>query len=223
MWIKARRILGILLVSAVFVLGNSGVASAEQALPDLNRNDCSITISPQSVDSHEIVRNTQFTAWRVGEGELQEGELRYLLTEEFAESEVELNERKAEHLIEELEQYIDSSEPEGITRTANEAGVVCFQNLSTGLYLLRQDAVATGDETVSPFLVTVPMEDFSGGACVYHVDASPKARVMERDEMKPEADASLPQTGQLNWPVPVLAAAGIAFFALGYGLRTKKR
>ena len=33
----------------------------------------------------------------------------------------------------------------------------------------------------------------------------------------------LPQTGQLNWPVPVLVVLGLALFSLGWGLRFGRR
>ena len=37
------------------------------------------------------------------------------------------------------------------------------------------------------------------------------------------AGPTLPQTGQLNWPVPVLAALGLALFAAGWALRFGRR
>ena len=35
--------------------------------------------------------------------------------------------------------------------------------------------------------------------------------------------SGLPQTGQLNWPVPVLAGGGIALVAVGLWLSRKRR
>ncbi|MCD7821787.1 MAG: hypothetical protein LUG64_06230, partial [Clostridiales bacterium] len=35
--------------------------------------------------------------------------------------------------------------------------------------------------------------------------------------------SKLPQTGQLNWPVPVLAVSGVVLFALGWGLSRSGR
>lgn len=35
--------------------------------------------------------------------------------------------------------------------------------------------------------------------------------------------SSLPQTGQLNWPVPVLAVSGVVLFAFGWALDRKYR
>ena len=35
--------------------------------------------------------------------------------------------------------------------------------------------------------------------------------------------SGLPQTGQLNWPVPVLAVSGVVLFAFGWALDRKYR
>ena len=42
-----------------------------------------------------------------------------------------------------------------------------------------------------------------------------------KDPASPANAAKLPQTGQLWWPVPILAVAGIAFFSIGW-LRSRK-
>lgn len=228
MWMKARKIISVLLLGAVLVATNSSIVYAEQVLPDLSRKDCSINISPKSVDSHEIVKNTQFSLWRVGEAREHEGMLRYVLTKDFSESGADLSDLKAENLIERLQNYAESNGIQGVTQKSNEDGEVHFQDIPTGLYLLRQVDIKEGYEVVSPFLVTVPLEVPNEQGWNYHVDASPKAGAVQpdkpnQDKPKPDPETPLPQTGQMNWPVPILAAAGIVLFALGYGLRTKKR
>ena len=39
----------------------------------------------------------------------------------------------------------------------------------------------------------------------------------------PEDEEKLPQTGQLNWPVPMLALAGLCLFIVGWALRFRSR
>ena len=54
----------------------------------------------------------------------------------------------------------------------------------------------------------------------------PAAPVAETPVNPPVADARAPkliQTGQLNWPVPVLAGLGTLFLAAGVILLTKKK
>ena len=68
------------------------------------------------------------------------------------------------------------------------------------------------------------MED---GQYRYDVTAAIKSELEREPETtvppstQPE-DPKLPQTGQLNWPVPVLAAAGLGLFTLGLILRKKE-
>ena len=63
---------------------------------------------------------------------------------------------------------------------------------------------------------SIPLADSTGW--IYDVDASPK--VGATVPSTPDTP-SLPQTGQLNWPVPVLACSGILLFAAGWCLNRK--
>ena len=85
-----------------------------------------------------------------------------------------------------------------------------------------QKKAADGWSCISPFLISVPnMQD---GVYVYDVDASPKIE-LKPTERPPETppntppEPPLPQTGQLNWPSPLMAAAGLCLLLLGSVLR----
>lgn len=100
-----------------------------------------------------------------------------------------------------------------------------FTGLPTGLYLIVQEEASQGYSKLNSFLVSVPyMED---GQYRYDVTAAIKSELEREPETtvppstQPE-DPKLPQTGQLNWPVPVLAAAGLGLFTLGLILRKKE-
>lgn len=103
---------------------------------------------------------------------------------------------------------------------SNDTGTVVFSNRMPGLYLITQDTEARGYSRINAFLVSLPyMED---GSYVYDVTARTKtalepAEIETTEEGK--KDDKLPQTGQLNWPVPVLAVSGLAVFVLGWYLR----
>lgn len=103
---------------------------------------------------------------------------------------------------------------------SNETGTVTFEGCLPGLYLITQDTKIKGYGLMNAFLVSVPYMD--DGVYVYDITAHTKS-ALEQDEIvtEPEEDKDdqLPQTGQLNWPVPVLAACGLAVFAFGWYLR----
>lgn len=109
-------------------------------------------------------------------------------------------------------------------------GVVKFDNLNVGLYLLVQHHAAAGYSTMASFLISVPRE--VNGVYDYSVDAAPKmgpirpegsTETTETTATTVPKDGTAPQTGQLNWPVPVLAVSGLLCFLLGWYLnRTGK-
>lgn len=106
---------------------------------------------------------------------------------------------------------------------SNESGTVVFSNLLPGLYLVTQETEATGYSKMSPFLVSVPY--LEEGVYVYDVTARTKTALEQEvpETTQPEEPEDpgdkLPQTGQLHWPVPVLAVSGLTVFVLGWYLR----
>lgn len=99
-----------------------------------------------------------------------------------------------------------------------------FTGLSTGLYLIVQNEAASGYSKLGAFLVSVPYME--NGEYQYHVTASIKSELEREPEPEPTtppptdpSDPELPQTGQLNWPIPLLAVSGLLLFAAGWVLR----
>lgn len=115
-------------------------------------------------------------------------------------------------------------------------GTVTADGLTLGLYLVMQHQPASGYEAIAPFLVSVPM--LENGVYVYDVDATPKMSeltkvppqpVTPQEPSSPTTPAvttqstTLPQTGQLNWPVPVLTVAGLLLLLAGWYLRSRDK
>lgn len=119
-----------------------------------------------------------------------------------------------------LAKYAASNGISGESKTIDETGTAVFDPLEPGLYLLTQPTAGNGYLPADPFLVTLPMAQ--DGRYVYQVDASPKVtlRPAPTEPTRP-GDPTLPQTGQLNWPIPVLAAAGAACLIAGVILGRK--
>ena len=104
-----------------------------------------------------------------------------------------------------------------------EDGKAVFTDLPTGLYLIIQEMPAEGFSKLNSFLISVPyLED---GEYQYHVTAAVKSEPEREPETEPTVptptepeDPKLPQTGQLNWPIPLMVVAGLAFFGIGWAL-----
>lgn len=121
-------------------------------------------------------------------------------------------------------------------KTIPSDGIVKFENMKTGLYLIRQQKASPGYYAMAPFLVSLPyMED---GTYCYDVTArvksepeptSPPPTEGPPESAKPttpkpntpaktEKPKRLPQTGQLTWPVPVMASSGMILLITGWWL-----
>lgn len=120
----------------------------------------------------------------------------------------------------ELAKYAVSNGISGESKTIDETGTAVFDPLEPGLYLLTQPKAGDGYLPADPFLVTLPMAQ--DGHYVYQVDASPKVTLHPAPTQPTQpGDPTLPQTGQLNWPIPVLVAAGASCLIAGVMLGRK--
>lgn len=98
------------------------------------------------------------------------------------------------------------------------------QELAPGVYLMSQEEPFEGYLELSPALITLPLRE--SGQWIYDVDAMPKLETLREETTVPTTEPTpphLPQTGQTNWPVPVLALGGSVLILLGICLRRDKR
>lgn len=98
-------------------------------------------------------------------------------------------------------------------------GKACFTGLTAGLYLVWQDPedASEGYDAIAPFLISVPK--WQNGNYEMDVVADPKVpfipETLPPPPPPPPPPPELPQTGQLNWPVPVMALSGAVLLILG--------
>lgn len=217
-----RRIIS-LLISVVLLCGMSLTAFAHD-VPDLTRTG---TIEITMKTGETTVPGGTVTAIRVGEIWEEDGNYSFRLNEQLRDSGLSLEDIQSPELAADLARYAEEHDLGGKTQTVDREGHVSFADLELGLYLVVQKKAAEGYCAISPFLIGLPnLED---GVYVYEVDASPKVDLEpapeEPDKPTPEKpkDETLPQTGQLNWPVPLLAVSGLALFFMGWVMRFKGR
>ena len=101
-----------------------------------------------------------------------------------------------------------------------EDGKAFFKDLDAGLYLVWQNAddACNGYDPIHPFLISVPR--WQNGAYTMYVTADPKVpfhrEPTEPTEPPPPPPPDVPQTGQLNWPIPVMTVAGAVLLVIGW-------
>lgn len=111
----------------------------------------------------------------------------------------------------------------GASAAVGANGTARFEGLTLGLWLVVQTVPAAGYEAATPFLVSVPVYDKATGEYIYEVDASPKVSIEKTPTTPPPGPPSIPQTGQLNWPVPVLVIGGLVLIVAGLLLRRGRK
>lgn len=227
------------LLFAVMLLCTVSITAFAVEVPDLSRQG-SIQITMQKDGT--VVPGGTLTLYRVGSVQEENGEYSFGLTGDFADCDVSLDDVASAELAESLEQYVKDNRLEGTTKDIGTDGKVSFTELDLGVYLLMQNKSASGYNIIDSFLVTVPM--LEDGTYVYDVDASPKVELekITEEPTKPSTPVTpttptkptstkpttkptsptLPQTGQLNWPIPVLVVSGLALFSIGWMLRLGK-
>ena len=219
-----RRILTFL--ALISVLLSLPLTALAHDVPQ-ERDDCSIEVQVRY--DGEAVSGGTLTAIRVGYVDEDDGN--YFFRRVF--DDVLLEEIDSAQAARDLQTFYENNryayEFETQTVAVNQ-GVARFENLQTGLYLIVQRTAAPGFTAVGAFLVSIPyMVD---GEYQYHVTAAIKSELERPTETVPTEpstptdptkptepeDPKLPQTGQLNWPIPLMVVAGVGLFIAGWML-----
>ena len=236
---KMFQRISVLILALMLLCGMSITAFAAADSPSLDwsmSGNSSITVEMKD-DSGSAVTDGTLTLYQVALLEQDDGNVVYTLTDAFSASGVSLDDvsENSSSLASELSGYV--AENSSITGTAvkNTSGTVVFEGLELGLYLIVQTTQSEGYYTVNPFVVSVPLDE--DGSWIYNVDASPKVGVLTpvpeetvattdsptETTAKTGTGLKLPQTGQLFWPIPVLAAAGAVLLMTGYLVTRNER
>lgn len=209
------------LLAALMLLVGTVSAFAENEWIDLDaKGSISLTLRNQDKSA---VGGGEITLIQVASVVADDGDLSFEYTNGFEDCGMSL-ENLTSSLAATLESKISSSAVKK-TKTVGSDGKVSFSDLELGLYLVVQTKAASGYNAVSSFLVTVPMHE--DGQYIYSVDASPKVETVSKATPTPSpttpSDSNLPQTGQLDWPIPVLAATGLLLVLIGMMLKKGKK
>ena len=199
--------------------------AAAQPVPDESRNGhCSITVS--MTYKGKAVRGGTLALYKVGDVTGDGGNYSFVPVKEIQADIPEFGDIESPDLAGKLCKLESKLTPvTDLPKKVGEDGNATFSDLTFGLYLVVQKTAASGYGKTAPFLVSVPY--LYADEYQYDVTSQPKTD-LER-EVKPTAPPSpgggkkLPQTGQLWWPVPVLACAGLGCIAVGLFRRREAR
>ena len=239
--LKSLRKLNISLVLALILCCAISMTAFAHPVPDMDKKDCSISVTMHSGSTN--VGGGALTLYRVGEVQEDDGNYSFEPTGDFASCGESFENIQSAGLAKALADYAATEKISGTTKNIDDKGNAKFDGLVPGLYLLVQNQSAEGYYKAEPFLVSVPY--LENGVYKYNVDATPKVEVKKEPEATPTptptptpsptptpppgnppvktptvpSKPTLPQTGQLNWPIPILTVSGLVLFVLGWVLR----
>lgn len=207
-----------MLLTILLLANILAIPASAHPVPDMTKTG---TIDITMRHGEDLVPGGTLTIFRVGELREEDGNYRFALTEEFLKSGISLDDVQSASLPEALAEYVRQQNLEGETRNIDQNAEVRFADLELGLYLFVQFEAAEGYNLANPFVISLPR--VVDGEYIYVVDGSPK---MDSVTEKPTTGttnppatkptgSTLPQTGQLNWPVPVLAVTGLVLVIAG--------
>lgn len=218
-----RKRIALTLMALALVLGVAVRANATES-PDLERK-CSLTLKMEW--EGEVLNGGSLTIFRVGLVDYVDGGWNFLPVPELEESGVSLDNLNDAQLPALLAQLVRETQIPGVSAPVQD-GNAAFADLAAGLYLVTQEEPAEGFSPINPFLISLPR--WENGAYVYDLSALPKVapeplptEPSTPTEPSEPTGPELPQTGMLNWPVPVMAAAGLTLFVIGWCLRHGKK
>lgn len=216
------RILALLLCCLVFSLPVFAQGSAADL--DLDRTG-EIRLTVKDKNGIAPTRGT-IACIQVARVTLENGDLGYERTNGFEKTNLSLEDflsgdQSASSLVKDVQKRLPSGAKKQTCKIS--AGKVSFTELELGLYLICQESSFKNHESIQSFLVTLPMNGEEGW--IYEVSATPKVGTVSQNPPKTPPSggySKLPQTGQLNWPVPVLAVSGLVLFSVGWLLTRSK-
>lgn len=206
-----KRIFSLLLV--LLILCTVPLTASAHDYVQMDRTDCSIEVLVYY--KNNPINSGTLTAIKVGY--VAEDDGNYFFCQELTDEVLE--DIQFSSAVKDLQNfYEDNKKAVSFEKktVSIRNGSAKFENLTPGLYLIIQENASNGFDELNAFLVSVPyMQD---GKYQYHVTANAKSSLEQEPIPTEPTGDKLPQTGQLNWPVPILASTGLLFIALGWML-----
>lgn len=213
----------VLLLLTTLALRGVPMTAYAHPVPDLTKTG-SITITMNY--KGKAVPGGRVSLYKAGEVREDNGDYSFVPADAFkgCAAAFDQDSIQSPELAKKLAEYAANKQLSAVTtRTIGRDGSAVFSDLELGLYLVVQKTAASGYGETPPFLVSVPY--LEKDQYIYDVKSEPKTD-LEREAAPTEAPSqggTLPQTGQLNWPIPVLVVLGLTLFAAGWVLRFGKK
>ena len=170
--------------------------------------EAGITIELQDIGTD--FTGVKFSCWKIGDMDVNADTV-YVLSD-LLDSDIDLNALPTgtvednRNAAKQLSTLVEDSGISPLHATSNKEGMVYFENLETGVYLIiQEDSAKYG--TMDPYIVSVPYSE-DGMTYVYDVITSPKA--------EPYVEPEEVETGVKTNYMPYFLLTGFSLLGIGY-------
>lgn len=230
-----------LLITLILLCSLAGSAFADTPAPDMNRTNGILTVHIKDTKGNAVAGGV-LTLYQVAQAGYVGDYPGYTLTADFSGCGVVLSDyyeldqhefKVTEELIQKFEKHAVDNKLPGTKKTVSSKGEVTFDSLNMGLYLVVQTNPVSNYTTLKSFLISLPGWNAENGQWLYTVDAAPKIGTVTRVDTpdtpeppptvpnNPYVNQRIPFTGQVWWPVWVLAVGGVLLVSVGIVLKKR--
>lgn len=168
---KVEKLISACLAALILVLNISVAAAADDPVIDVDRHG-SIALYISDLETGEPITSGDFVVYRVASIDDNNGRYEFVLVNEFANENLDLTNTESARFANSAAEYVIVRDPACYASARLNNGVLKFDDLPVGLYLVMNTVAAEGYYPLNPFVFSIP--DIVDGVAVYDVIAEPK-------------------------------------------------
>ncbi len=175
-----KRIKNSMNILIIFFLGVISIVNADNLESNLGTQTVdfskkgSITITLTEKTENEAIKDAEITIYKVASAGEENHNLKFTYTEEFNTCQAPLNNLESPELSREITKCAQNITSDLVLKT-NEKGIVKFNNLDLGLYLVTQSNNVEGYSTIDSYLVMLPQVE--NNKWIYNIKTEPKTDI----------------------------------------------
>lgn len=158
----------------LFVSNLSVSANTDNIVDFTKKGSVSIILKESSEDIP--VEGVELTIFKIANATDKNNNLFYEYVENLNNCKADLTNLENDNLTSEILECIKDKELDSIKEITNGEGIVKFNNLDLGLYLVMQTNIVTGYSKIDSFLVNIPKT--IDGIWTYDIEAVPKVDII---------------------------------------------
>lgn len=172
-----KRIKNNILIFIIFFLGIISIVNADNLETNFSTHTVdfskkgSITITLTEKNENEAIKGAEITIYKVASAGEENHNLKFTYTEDFNACQAILSDLESPELSKEITKCAQNITSDLVLKT-NENGIVKFNNLDLGLYLVTQSNKVDGYSTIDSYLVMLPQVE--NNKWIYNIKTEPK-------------------------------------------------